>query len=454
MTTKSTDVAALRAAIKAAAPDQIDLAFAGLFTPGHADRWLPASNELLGPKGPSVLSKKLADHTYSGQTLDDVLDYGAASVILHCGDGWSYFSRGLAALASGSLEVAQHLLYYAELRAARTVLQRCGVFVFDGNPFYVDKKGKTHSLVPSLASAATHQATWNVLDAWIAVAAPTFLGQQLRLSGRPLADWTSASAAPVLIDATVADLLRKWGVDLTLFLGDRSLRNQVSYDPNRLTRAPLGHSPALVASAFREAWSMLEPSGSTSFDTFDGYLVREIFEEHFLARNPFKNLTSPSFSSEIDVMVSSVLGGPSPALSSNFYGPDKGATPTIIRLASTDPSDASIDLAQRILGMLGRSMILLRLATGSASDLLVKSGVHKSEVDAWATDMLEIRGICPPDGTPRVYSDLWEDVVLHLEELELLDSLGAVSDMPDIFAVAGGLNSLTIFERVPAWAVA
>src|ERR1700722_3788839 len=43
--------------------------------------------------------------------------YIAASVILHCNDGWSYLGRSLGALLRGDPHRARHMAYSAELRA-------------------------------------------------------------------------------------------------------------------------------------------------------------------------------------------------------------------------------------------------------------------------------------------------------------------------------------------------
>jgi len=198
----------------------------------------------------------------------------------------------------------------------------------------------------------------------------------------------------------------------------------------------------------------LEPSGATSFDTFDSYLIREIFEHEFTSRRPDKTLESPEFEGEIDQMVSAVLGGASPSLTSKFYGNDKAPTPAMLKNASTDPSDASINLAERVVGMLGRSMVLLRLATASAADLITKSGVDKAEVGSWAEDLLEARGVRPPEGTPPIYEELFLDVAIDLEAMDLLHSLVKTSDMRDMVAVDRQTANLSIFERVPVWAVA
>lgn len=54
----------------------------------------------------------------------------AASVIVHCFDGWSYLGRALEAEMAGDPQTAVHLGYYAELRAAMSVLASDEIGVF------------------------------------------------------------------------------------------------------------------------------------------------------------------------------------------------------------------------------------------------------------------------------------------------------------------------------------
>ena len=55
-------------------------------------------------------------------TPQQVLDVLAATGPSHCLDGWTFLSRALAALLSGDTHTTRHLAYYAQLRAALSLL--------------------------------------------------------------------------------------------------------------------------------------------------------------------------------------------------------------------------------------------------------------------------------------------------------------------------------------------
>jgi len=50
----------------------------------------------------------------------------------HCLDGWSYLSRSVSALVARDGHSAKHMAYYAQLRAAMSMLAVSGVGIFNG----------------------------------------------------------------------------------------------------------------------------------------------------------------------------------------------------------------------------------------------------------------------------------------------------------------------------------
>ena len=59
-------------------------------------------------------------------TKPDLTEYIGASTLGHCFDGWSYLGRATEAELAGDPGSARHLGYYAELRAAMSLLGRRG----------------------------------------------------------------------------------------------------------------------------------------------------------------------------------------------------------------------------------------------------------------------------------------------------------------------------------------
>ncbi|WP_157593802.1 hypothetical protein [Rathayibacter tritici] len=116
-----TELNAIDNVVKNARPDEVTNAFARLMPNFPRSTWLE-DGHLLG-NGTKVVKKP----PYAEDVSTAIAEYAAASVPLHASDAWTYFGRAMHAIASGSIEVAQHLLYYSELRAMHALLFRHGV---------------------------------------------------------------------------------------------------------------------------------------------------------------------------------------------------------------------------------------------------------------------------------------------------------------------------------------
>ena len=132
---------------------QIELASVEAITSTLADlqptirigRWLPMANVLR--------------HRHIGQ-IDDACAYPfkaladapirqlvAAAGPTHCYDGWAYLARAADCLLTGDARAALHLAYYAELRAAASLLACSGVGVFADHHVIVDENGQDRKSV-------------------------------------------------------------------------------------------------------------------------------------------------------------------------------------------------------------------------------------------------------------------------------------------------------------------
>src|SRR5690349_10494850 len=73
-----------------------------------------------------------------GLRASHLREYISASTVLHCMDGWAYLGRSLASYLSGDIDVARHLAYYAELRAAMSLLGTEGIGIFHNRHICID----------------------------------------------------------------------------------------------------------------------------------------------------------------------------------------------------------------------------------------------------------------------------------------------------------------------------
>ena len=119
-------------------------------------------------------------------------EYIAASVFIHSFDGWSYLGRALEAEMAGDPHTARHLSYYAELRAAMSVLASQGIGVFDRKHIVVVSSQHCREVGRGIG---THDFVWNALE----ILANTPAGADVVLTsikpaGISLSDWTNQLA--------------------------------------------------------------------------------------------------------------------------------------------------------------------------------------------------------------------------------------------------------------------
>ena len=206
-------------------------------------------------------------HTWT-PTHVHLSDYVAASSITHCFDGWSYLGRALDAELAGDPDAARHLGYYAELRAAMSLLAGDGIGVFDRTHVVVSDSGRCECL----RGEGTHRFAWEALQVWAdGAAGVSTLQQSIKPGGVSLREWLTHYPASVRFIA--ATWLKQWGLDLSRLADDREARNLASYRPTAFTSSgptSVEHTVATVA----RFWEMCEPGAAGGFPVLDRHLLR------------------------------------------------------------------------------------------------------------------------------------------------------------------------------------
>ena len=206
----------------------------------------------------------------------DAPAFFAGASILHLEDGYSYAGRSIGALLRGDRGAATHLAYYAELRAAMSLMACHGILNLNRVVFALGAGARLLRLSPG---GGTHQVAWPLLDQWTTrTEALNLLGAALRPFGMPLSDWLRAASIPQLgtsAQATAQHWLRTWSLDLRRMQADHNARNRFSYNPTRLFGRPPFASEPFIA----ETWQLLEPTSGYPFATFDRHLLRAIIEQ-------------------------------------------------------------------------------------------------------------------------------------------------------------------------------
>ncbi len=171
-----------QAAVSRASPIRVAQIFSELAENWPTTRWLKANNRY----AINCKEKIDTDTSPSGYVRHGQLSsYIAASSVIHCMDGWSYAARAMEAELSGDVDAARHLAYYAELRAAMSLLAGTGLGVFDKKHFAVRADKRCERI-----NGPTHVFVWEALEYW--AQQPTATDLLLRViqpGGKPLSEW-------------------------------------------------------------------------------------------------------------------------------------------------------------------------------------------------------------------------------------------------------------------------
>lgn len=325
-------------------------------------------------------------------------EYIAGSALVHCFDGWSYLGRALEAEMAGDPDATRHLGYYAELRAAMSMLATEGIGVFNQHHVVVGANARCHMLD---TFGGTHAFVWHALELWAqsSVAVSAVL-ESISPGNVPLADWLKQFSIGGMFLAT--DWLTSWGLDLARLADDRSARNAASYRPNAFT-SPGPRPVSDTIEGILRFWEVCDPESNGGFPVLDRYLLRRCI-----------SLGWQGSAASYDGQLHSALGAIAPTsppvkwwrhfLSHQQLTKDHG----IIRDAS-----GTVDLhdPNHSKQVLARATLLLRVATGCSADLLRNAGPNvDADLDFWLSSRSVSRRLWH-DSDPRTPSiDLWSDV--------------------------------------------
>jgi hypothetical protein len=345
-------------------------------------------------------------------------EYVAASTVLHCMDAWSYLGRGLLSLLYGDIDVARHLAYYAELRAAMALLGTEGIAIFSSQHFAID--GKRRCI--ALTGPRTHEVVWEALENWSNEArSRDLLLNVVYAGGEPMKEWLKHFTAPagslVLLGK---EWFKRWGLDLQRLSDDRESRNLVSYRPTALT-SPRPANADDAVSFVRHIWEMCEPSLSMRFRTLDRYLLRQSLEFVFSAAHPHGRTRKQAgrlFTRQVEAMLHQLGPGDwSPAIWSQFLTfanePDH---PRILVEAQGAKEPHILGHERQVFS---RAVLLLRAATGACEQMIqTVPGFTPQQIQFWWKPLGEERCLWEAGSPPTQFIDLWTDIQQAIDLIE------------------------------------
>lgn len=408
--------------------------------------WLPAANPYLFGGSKKVADDCLAHTASSG----DVAAYVGASAFVHCADAWSYVGRAADALLKGDVHASVHLAYYAELRAAKSLLAAEGVFVGNGFSCALDSSAK----LTAVNGKGTHQAAWELVDEWFQQSASvTAVASVIAPGGQDLQVWVGS--IPGGVGAVMQDMLAGIAFDLRSFAEDRERRNLASYEPTTLCPGTIDVDT--IRRSIARLWSDLEPMMGGDFPAIDRAILANVLIGQYSAQHETPDPSDPSASvvdwtdwvAWVDSLIPPALD-PS-ALRDLLRSDPRGTGFRDVLGAGFVDTSGMTDPSEFIQPMLSRATILTRIATGMCLRVLADAGKSVSDLEAWSEAFSVSRGLVDYAPLPAPSTDLFMDLDVPRETLERskAQSLGTL-----LHELADGVGLLGQTDRVVAWSFA
>ncbi len=355
---------------------------------------------------------------------DHLIEYIAVSAPLHLFDGWAYLGKALLAQVRGLSQIAIHLGYYAELRAAMSLLAAQGVGVFKHHHFAVDDSGTLHRL-PATGKRPTHLAVWEYLEYWAQLPhARSLFGRVIRPRSMALSDWLNQ--LPCTGDErwspVASRLIQDFGLDLKRMANDRAVRNDASYRPSELISSQQLKVHEAV-DFLVETVRSLEPGGvGGSFTLLDLYLLHSAVTRVFTYVTDAVPTKEPDrFSGEVEAMLNALFEDKSDrhVMKEFLSGRTLVNDQRLITQRAVDRVDNSDPRP-----LLARATLLLRIATGVTRDFMHTADIGREHTEGWWNRKASEIGLSSPADQGSDVGDMWRYVVDALDEIDEWRSSG------------------------------
>lgn len=338
---------------------------------------------------------------------DSLSDYIAASVTLHCIDGWGFLGRAIGAYIEGDFAGACHMAYYAELRAAKSFLASEGLGIFHQHHISIDGSGSCDYF-----SGPTHQKTWDALQSWADEPGNgTRLLSLFSVAGIDFKDWLDASSNGSTSIATTiiaSAWLKEWSLDLNYFVADRDVRNSSSYSPQGIGGGIGTPSIDDTLRSITTLWESLEPSSTERFRELDYHLLKKALNRIYSLK-----VGAPGYKTFIKDVLGK-LGQPGGKWLQDFLTkPTSSGDIFVFHHAQKQAS--TIDP----LPIICRALLLLRVASAATEKLLRDVSISVSEIEFWWSELGVRTGLWRPGEEPGDMTELWEDVFVFLDDTDI-----------------------------------
>lgn len=383
--------------------------FSQMFADGHHNIWLNDTNKYRK----SAVQTYANDFSANPKSINDadLIAYIAASGPTHAIDGWSYLARSTDALLRGDSCAALHLAYYAELRAAMSILACEGVGVFKNIHPLIDPSGTTTNFIRRTGQwnqgtkkynpkqAGTHIAVWPLLSHWGSLKrASELIDSLILLEGVNLSNWLDALGIPSRIKAISKGWFNSWGIDLSTLSTDHESRNMVSYRPSELRHPPTPEA-SLAIDFVSSLWTLFQPGVGGRFPNLERELLRKIIRESGVAVDASKLQEKLGMSIPMSNHWQTFLNSNNDAMPLHFAD----------QISDVDQTECSMQV-------ISRAALLLFVATGSTRQHLIQAGYTKTTLEFFWKRLCNARYIGPDLAIPNDPIDFWIDIETSIED--------------------------------------
>lgn len=371
----------------------------------------------------------------------DIAQYIGASIFSHALDGWTYFSRGIAAYLDADSSTAIHLIYYSEMRAIMSIMASLGIGVFNQNHVFLD--ATSWGWFPG----NTHKTLIELYREWITSYKFDCVLDSIVVEGKSLNLWLSATS--VLASSWAASsFLKAWGIDFNLG-DDKDLRNEISYRPH-FDSIKLDSTESICN--IQDIWKEVEPLGSTGFEIIDRNILRRSLSM------VFKGTTGNEPSAAI-ADYQNFVKGTFAQLGLNDQSPlflflvstSASSDHFILKFADYDRGDTTSNI-QDPLPMICRAFLLLRVAIGCSRTRYVPT--------MRTGDLLKLRmangianGIIANQDGITGLDDLYVDIADAIKDISLETGSSRFDSKTIVNTYPLQLHVLKQFQRVWLWGI-
>ncbi|MCL5995521.1 MAG: hypothetical protein M1546_05630 [Chloroflexi bacterium] len=213
----------------------------------------------------------LWDSSLATPDVQELADYLAMSTFCHLFDGWRYLSESALASIRGSRNISLHLAYYAEVRAALSILASNGVGIVNNKNFAIQASGNVDWF-----SGKTHEVIWKAISLW---AENPFSAQKVQSClgayGMNVDEWAEICGGKPSVNSFVEEWLKNWSIDLKTLKQDSTYRNTVTYNIDLRAQALDGIS-SMWLSFVKTAPLAFSPAAPAQLGTIDLAIIHSL----------------------------------------------------------------------------------------------------------------------------------------------------------------------------------